>query len=378
MKEQTLPKGALRLEGGGQAIIQFQDVEVDGAKSKTPKLKMVGYSGGVIKDHWYWGNLGIDLNGMKFTKPRYPLLQDHRTDVRLAHMGVPKIENNQLTAPEDDVVFLDNEESQKFLAESSKGFPFQASIYAKPLKVVRLDEDQEHPCNGFTVKGPGAVWLESEFKEMSVCVFGADSNTSAAAFAEDEPCAFAEVEFAGEKPVQTTMKEVKVMNKEKFKTEHADLYAEIVAEVTAQVTAQFKAQPNTDMEAMKTEVARLSDENKALKKENDLRREKEIQAEADKLWAVALSGSDLPERLHGKVQAMVDYNKFVKDQALDIKSFGEAIDAEIKSWVDMGIKKGDVVLGESTTVKEPTTTPKAEENKKLSDRLLNYVQPKKA
>jgi hypothetical protein len=370
MKERSLPKGAFRLDGGGKALVQFEEVEVEGAKTQKPKLKMVGYSGGIIKDHWYWGNLGIDLASMKFTKDRYPLLQDHRTDVRLAHMGKPKIENNQLMAPEDDIVFLDNEETQKFLNESSKGFPFQASIYVKPSKVLRLDEDQEHICNGFTIKGPGAVFLESEFKEMSVCVFGADSNTSAAAFAEDEPCAFAEVDIAGNTPVQTNKKEVKRMDKEQFMKDHADLYKAIVEEVKA----QFKApEPDPEIKVMKAEVARLSDENKALRKENEIRREKELKMEAEAVWAEKLSASDLPERIHAKVQAMVDYNKFVKDQALDAKSFGEAVDAEIKSWIDMGIKKGEVVLGESTSVKQPTGSDKTEEAQKHTDRLLAHV-----
>ena len=350
-KEQNLPKGAFRLDGGGQALLQFQEVQAaDGTTTQKPKLKMVGYSGGVIKDHWYWGNLGIDLSGMKFTRGRYPLLQDHRTDVRLAHMGKPVIQDNKLMAPEDDVVFLENEESQKFLAESSKGFPFQASIYAKPGKVIRLDEDQEHVCNGFTVKGPGAVWLESEFKEMSVCVFGADSNTSATAFSGEEPCAFTEVELAGNEPVETTIKEVKKMDKEQLKKDHPDLYAEIIAEGKA----QFKApEPDPEIQAMKAELTRLSEENKSLKKENDIRREKELKHEADDIWTDKLAESDLPERLHEKVRAMVDYNKFVKDQNLETKAFGEAVDAEIKSWVELGIKKGDVVLGESTTTKAP-------------------------
>jgi len=370
MKERSLPKGAFRLDGGGKALVQFEEVEVEGAKTQKPKLKMVGYSGGIIKDHWYWGNLGIDLASMKFTKDRYPLLQDHRTDVRLAHMGKPKIENNQLVAPDDDIVFLDNEETQKFLSESAKGFPFQASIYVKPSKVLRLDEDQEHICNGFTIKGPGAVFLESEFKEMSVCVFGADSNTSAAAFAEDEPCTFAEVDIAGNTPVQTNKKEVKRMDKEQFMKDHADLYKAIVEEVTA----KFKApEPDPEIKVMKAEVARLSDENKALRKENEIRREKELKMEAEAVWAEKLSASDLPERIHAKVQAMVDYNKFVKDQALDTKSFGEAVDVEIKSWIDMGIKKGEVVLGESTSVKQPTGSDKAEETQKHTDRLLAHV-----
>lgn len=374
MKDKSLPKGAFRLDGGGQASVLFEEAGEN--QPKKPKIKMVGYSGGVIKDHWYWGNLGIDLNGMKFTKDRYPLLQQHDIDIRLAHMGKPKVENNKLMAPEDDVVFLENEHTQKFLEESAKGFPFQASIYAKPLKVVRLDEDQEHVCNGFTVKGPGAVWLESEFKEMSVCVFGADSNTSAAAFAEDEPCSFAEVDIAGNPPVQTTTKEVKRMDKAQFVKEHADLYNEIVAEIKAQFTAPA---PDPAIQVMKDQIAQLSEENKALKKENDVRREKELKSDADSIWNQKLSASELPERLHDKVRAMVDYNKFVKDQVLDAKLFGEAVDAEIKDWTDRGVKKGEVILGESTAAKQTSTVDKVAETQKHTDRLLAHVgQTKKS
>lgn len=371
MKDKSLPKGAFRLDGGGTATVQFEELE---DKTKKPKIKMVGYSGQVIKDHWYWGNLGIDLNGMKFSKPRYPLLQQHDVDIRLAHMGKPVISDNKLMAPEDDVVFLDNEHTQKFLEESAKGFPFQASIYAKPTKVVRLEEDQEHVCNGFTVKGPGAVWLESEFKEMSVCVFGADSNTSAAAFAEDEPCSFAEVDLAGNLPVETIEKEVKRMDKAQLMKEQPELYAEILAEGKA----QFKApEPDPEIKVLKDAIAALSEENKSLKKENDVRREKELKGEAKVIFTEKLAASDLPERLHDKVRAMVDYNKFVKDQALDVVAFGAAVDAEIKDWMDRGVKKGEVVLGESTVVKTPAGLDKTEESKKLSDRLLNHVQPSK-
>jgi hypothetical protein len=336
---------------------------------------MVAYSGGVIKDHWYWGNLGIELSGMKFPKERYPLLQQHDIETRLAHMGKPVIVDNKLMAPEDDVVFLDNEASNKFLEESSKGFPFQASMFIWPRKVLRLEEDQEHACNNIIVKGPGAVFLESEFKEMSVCVFGADSNTSAAAFAEDEPCSFAEVDIAGNEPVQKpTEKEVKRMDKAQLKKDHPELFAEVLAEGKAQVV--ITADP--EIKILKESFAALSEENKALKKENEVRREKELKAEADKLFTEKLAASDLPERLHDKVKVMVDYNKFVKDQALDTKAFGEAVDAEIKDWSDRGVKKGEVVLGESTANKQTTTTDKTEQDTKLSDRLLSLVgQPQK-
>ena len=44
--------------------IQF--TESDG----VPRMKMTGYSGGMIKDHFFWGNLVIDLSGMQFDKKK--------------------------------------------------------------------------------------------------------------------------------------------------------------------------------------------------------------------------------------------------------------------------------------------------------------------
>ena len=99
--------------------------------------------------------------------------------------------------------------------------------------------------------------------------------------------------------------------------------------------------------------------------------------EANSVWAVKLNESELPERLHAKIQNMVDYNKFVKDQALDTAAFSVAIDAEIKSWVDLGVK--GVVLGEGTVVKTTSaTSDKEAENQKMTARLLDRAGQKKS
>ena len=65
MEEGKLPKGALRfVEEGCHAHVEFAE---DGeGKVVGKKLKMVAYSGGIIKGHWYWDNLAIDLEGIQF------------------------------------------------------------------------------------------------------------------------------------------------------------------------------------------------------------------------------------------------------------------------------------------------------------------------
>ena len=71
---EKIPKGAMRFVETGPDCFALAEAGEDG---KTPKLKMVGYSGGIIKGHWYWGDLAIDLEGMSFPLSKYPILEDH-------------------------------------------------------------------------------------------------------------------------------------------------------------------------------------------------------------------------------------------------------------------------------------------------------------
>jgi hypothetical protein len=68
-----IPNGALRFVQEG--CHAFADGE-DGKK----QLKMTVYSGKVIRDHFYWGDLAIDLDGIKFGMSKYPVLEQHDTD----------------------------------------------------------------------------------------------------------------------------------------------------------------------------------------------------------------------------------------------------------------------------------------------------------
>mgnify|MGYP001393469562 CR=1 FL=1 len=42
-------------------------------EGKPRTLKMVAYSGKIIKNHWYWGDLAIDTSGMKMAKKEIPI-----------------------------------------------------------------------------------------------------------------------------------------------------------------------------------------------------------------------------------------------------------------------------------------------------------------
>jgi hypothetical protein len=363
LMEEKLPKGALRfVDEGCHAHVEF--AETGEGEIKTKKLRMVGYSGGIIKGHWYWNNLAIDLEGIQFKQARYPVLEDHMTSRKIAVIGKPLIQEGKLMAPEN-AKFLSTEASEEFQKLSNEGFPYQSSIYAKPSNVERLEEGATAEVNGFTMKGPGTIWRQCEFKEMSVCVFGWDSKTQASAFSkeETEDVIYKEVSILAEdcgcdasgeaNPKLLKREEVKkIMNKAELQEKYPDLVAEIVDEATQQATQAAEAKFAKDKDQLEGQVTVLKDDNTKLtervldlEKKDIIRAENELKVHADGIWTAKLAESDIPDSLHGKVKQYVSHSKFVSEGKFDEEAFATAVDAEIKDWEDKGVKSSVIGSG---------------------------------
>lgn len=352
------------------------------AKDKDGKdsLQMVAYSGGIIKAHWYWGDLAIDLSGMKFPKKKNPILENHMTDRKVAFTNdKPKIDSGALVI--DEAEFVDTEASLEFRVLSKQGFPYESSIYAKPTIIEKLEVGAKAEVNGMSVKGPATIWRESIFKEASVCVFGADSNTKAVAFADEE------VEFTvniltnaepDEPSDQIQGEGVTAMNVDELKKDHPELFDEIVADVTTTLTDGFNKEKAEMQRQFDTERADTQAKVLALEKAEAIRKEKELKFEAGSIWAARLLASDIPDRLFDKVRAQVSYDKFVKDGNLDVVAFSAAVDEEIKDWQGKGIVSS--VLGEGFSVKEAGDSETARINAQekadveLADTLFSFVR----
>ncbi len=328
---------------------------------EKPKLEMTIYSGKVIPNHFWWGDLVIDLDGMEFKKSKYPILESHNTSKKIAFSkGKPVIEDYQLKLNPDKVEFVDTPEAAEFIKLSKEGFPYESSLYGIPSVIETLEPNATAEVNGFTLKGPARIWRKCLFKEASVCVFGYDSNTKSSAFAKE-----IEITVDVNNPIEK-IEEVKTkMNLTEFKAEHVETYDELITEVTGVVTQELETKFATEKEEMETKFA---DEKKTLEeahsKENEdttkrvleleksdnIRRENDLKLSASNIWTAKLNASDIPERLFAKVAVQVDYSKYVKDDILDKEKFAEAIDAEIKDWEGRGITSK--VLGMGTTVKD--------------------------
>lgn len=164
------------------ALEERDHLQLTAGEGKEPptSFSIVANSGKPIANHWFWGNLGIQLDGIK-AKSRVPILMDHDPAKRLGYSDAREIGKRGLTMQGE---FLKSSAlAAQVRGESLDGFPFEASVNLRPVKIERIPEGETAEVNGFSIAGPGHIFRRSELREVSFCALGADSNTSAAALA---------------------------------------------------------------------------------------------------------------------------------------------------------------------------------------------------
>ncbi len=380
---EKVPKGALRFVEEGFHAFAFKDGE-----DKPMRIQMTAYNGKIIKGHWYWGDLAIDLSGIKFGSGKFPILENHDTARKVGfHNGKPDIEDNKLELVPEKTHLVDTEAANEFARLSSDGFPYQASIYAKPTEIQRLMKDETTEVNGFTMRGPGTVWRKCEFKEASVCVFGWDSSTKSSAFSREatEDVEYIEnaleethegTQFAKSEDTQYFNEEGgEIMNLDELKQKHPDLVTQLSEEVKVALNKEFdkeRAQFTAEKDALEQKNADNEKRLAGLEKKDALREEREREDHADRIWAEKLAESDIDDYLHEKVKRMVSFKKFVKDDVLDVEAFSAAINEEIKDWEGKLSNQSVSGLGSVERKADGGKAPvSAEENTKLSNDLLS-------
>jgi hypothetical protein len=362
------------------SAFSFTEPEAVMMKDGENNVDIVAYSGKVIKNHWYWGDLVIDVNGADFNKKLYPILEQHDLMRKIGFSAKPSTDNNQLTIKK--MTFVDTEASKEFQTISKQGFPFEASISGRPTLVEQLEEGESTEVNGYKFKGPGSVWRKWIYKETSVVVFGADGNTRSRTLAEDEEEFEVDIKRSntssedGENNEET---EVKKVDLKELKEKDPKAYDAILKEATDLIRSEGQSDPKskelsdkliaaeTQMSSLKVDLDKASAKILEFEKAETIRKEKEIQREAEGIWQNKLSASEIPEHLYAKVKSHVSYEKFVKEGAFNAEDFGKAVDAEIADWVKGGVKKS--VLGSSFADKTPTGENLADKEKEDKDWL---------
>ena len=173
------------------------------------------------------------------------------------------------------------------------------------------------------------------------------------------------------KPEDDKNEEVKTMNMQELKTQYPDLVSSIEDSVKGQLTEQFEE----DKKALMTTHDQERDEMKAtllkLEKAEVIRQERDMKAEADRIWAKALT--DVPDRLHEKVEAQVAYDKFVDKGVLDKTAFAEAVQAEVEDWEARGATSKVMGTGFSSKDVEDDETKANSKLEKEEDELADSL-----
>lgn len=183
----------------------------------------------------------------------------------------------------------------------------------------------------------------------------------------------------GDFSMKLTIDELKADHKEIYDTVKASGATDITDLVTSHEEAiTAKDQEITDLEKKledsESNADDLTDRVKSLEKRDAIRDEEGIKEKASSIMTGILVASNLPERLHSKVENQVDYNVHVTDGKLDIKGYTKAVEEEVKDWEE-AIPAPTPIQGVSTVKPSDEFDDGADDE--IVDRMLAHVQTKK-
>lgn len=383
-----VPKRALWFDESNEQVIEFK-----GAEQEEKKGSIVGYSGQPM-NHWLFGKIAVDVDGISFTKnkKKFPILEEHQRDRKIGFSKKPKTDENQLVI--DEFTVLDNAVANEFYNNATKGYPYQASISIKPSKIEELTEKAEAEVNGYNLKGPALIIRQSEYRETSVCTFGADTNTSSTAFSEDEEYEELDIEvvenytedYNHEDYNFKSEQEDELMDLNELKKKHPELVTQLTEELRGAIQSEFsgklkeKDDKITELEKEKETLSNsnteLSDRVQKLEKNDTIRTEREIKANAKSVVEKRLSQTSFSDRIKDKIRQQFSHEKFVdENNSFDIQKFTEHVDSEVKDWEasleESGSNKVDGYgFTENKEGESEFSETKVDE---VTNRLLDYV-----
>ena len=168
-----------------QLSADFNVLAADGEGS-VPTFEMVAYTGAAIRQGWSRTPIVVDLEGMTAGQST-PILYAHGKELPLLDSVIGKSTGNtndgkQLTLAGD--LIAGEPASDKLIRLAKAGVPLQASIGADALSFENVPAGTTVTVNGRDFVGPISVARRTMLREVSVVLFGADANTSAAIAAE--------------------------------------------------------------------------------------------------------------------------------------------------------------------------------------------------
>lgn len=175
--KEKIPVEALEMVSRGEAV-NFNHTE--GAKDEGLNVTLLARSSKAI-DHWYWGSVVHDLEGMK-VKERIPLDFNHNPDEIIGYLDEFEITEEGLLCHGKLTPFSENDRASEIAFKSKAGVPWESSIsFGGDGIVLENIGDDPVTVNGLEFSN-GTVVREWPFRACAICPSGADANTSSAVF----------------------------------------------------------------------------------------------------------------------------------------------------------------------------------------------------
>jgi phage major head subunit gpT-like protein len=156
--------------------LDCEDCEIIAAEGSGPKrFKVRAYNGGAMQINAWSDPVVIDLSGMTAAKSIVANLH-HESTAIVGH--VDEVTNSGKRLDLGGVLSGTGPAAQEFAANAANGFPWQASVEAKPIKLREIPAGQAVEVNGQKIAGPVTVATKSKLYGIAFVPRGADENTS--------------------------------------------------------------------------------------------------------------------------------------------------------------------------------------------------------
>lgn len=165
----------------GIACHTIRAAEGEGEGKKLGTFTGNAYTGAAMKPSGWYGNLIVDLDGVRIPDQQRPVLRQHDHEQIVGHTESVKVQKD---GPDkgiliDGVLSGQPEHTEKVTTLAKNGFKWQLSIGAEPIATEFLEAGEELEVNGELHKGPATISRVTELGEISFVPLGADGNTSA-------------------------------------------------------------------------------------------------------------------------------------------------------------------------------------------------------
>ena len=173
----SVPAAALHFRAG---VVDF--TKHANAAIGSSNISMIARSGQPI-DHWSWGMVGHDLEGVK-VKDKIPIDYSHDTGEIIGYLDSFEVTGDGLRAGGKLVSFTETDRAAEVAYKSREGIPYEASINfgGDGIEVEQVDEGETTEVNGYTLTGPAAVIRSWPLRGVAVTPYGADANTESEIF----------------------------------------------------------------------------------------------------------------------------------------------------------------------------------------------------